>query len=418
MRGILIAAVLSIVVLAGAGAGTADAAIDPLRGVQWALDAIHLGEPGSPAQQAAPAGEGVLVAVIDSGVEASHPDLQGRVVQGPDLVDGPGGPDDPNGHGTHIAGIVAAASDNGIGGSGVAPAARILAIRVLDASNVGTPANVAAGINAAIDAGADVINLSLNWSAHSAALIHVTAAMQRAADAGIAVIVASGNGAQPRCEEPVLPDRALCVGAVDGDLRRAHFSSHGTGLGIVAPGDDMLSTWRGDDYRSISGTSQAAAVTSGVAALLAGLGLRGQAAIDRLVQTARDIGTPGPDAASGHGLLDADRAVAGAAQGTMPAILRVSAAARVRSGDVSRRGLKLSCDAARPGTCRVRVRVGRTVVATGSRRVAGTGAVTLVARATAAGRALLRSKRSHKAVIEAALAGAPGARSAVVLRTR
>jgi subtilisin family serine protease len=415
---ILIAGLLSIVFLAGAGAGTADAALDPLRNVQWALDAIHLGDLGSRTQQPAPTGQGVIVAVIDSGVEASHPDLRGRVIQGPDLVDGPGGPDDPNGHGTHMAGIIAAASDNGIGGAGVASAAQILAIRVLDESNVGTPADVAGGIDAAIAGGADVINLSLNWPRPSAALVPVTAAMQRAADAGIAVIVASGNDAQPRCEEPVLADRTLCVGAVDGDMRRAPFSSHGSGLGIVAPGEDVVSTWRGADYTSVSGTSQAAAVTSGVAALLAGLGLRGQAVIDRLIQTARDIGTPGPDDASGHGLLDADRAVEGAAQGTVPPLLRLRTPQRVSASTLRRRGLKVDCDAARPGTCRVRVRVGGVVVAKGERRADGSGVVAVVARATVAGRRLLRTTRSRGAVVVAGLDGAPGARAALTLRSR
>jgi subtilisin family serine protease len=418
VRRVLIAGVVLLAAFGGAGASTANAAIDPLRSVQWALDAIHLRDLVVRAPQAVPAGEGALVAVVDSGVDSVHPDLAGRVVRGPDFVDGDGGPDDPNGHGTHIAGIVAAAAGNGIGGAGVAPAARILAIRVLDANNGGSPANVAAGINAAIAARADVINLSLNWSAPSAALTPVTEAIRRAADAGIAVIVASGNDAQPQCEEPFVPQRTLCVGAVDGDLRLASFSSHGGGLGIVAPGEDLVSTWHDDDYISISGTSQAAAVTSGVAALLVGLGLHGQAVIDRLIQTARDIGTPGPDLATGHGLLDADRAVEGAAEGTLPPLMRITAARRATAGVVRARGLKVSCDAARPGTCRVRLRVGSVVVAKGSTRADGTGSVGVLARATAAGRRLLGERRSRNAVVEAALAGAPGARRTIKLRAR
>jgi subtilisin family serine protease len=417
-RLILVGATLALLSLAGPGTAPADAALDPLRPVQWALDAIHLGDLGDRAPQTFPTGDGVLVAVVDSGVEAGHPDLGGRVVRGPDFVDGDGGPDDPSGHGTHIAGIIAATAGNGLGGSGIAPSTRILAIRVLDAANRGTPANVAAGINAAVSAGADVINLALNWSAPDATLAPVTAAMQRAADAGIAVVVPSGNGAQSQCEEPVLPQRTLCVGAVDGDLRLASFSSFGTGLGVVAPGEELLSTWRGGGYASQSGTSLSAAVASGIAALLVGLGLHGQAVIDRLVQTARDIGTPGPDSASGNGLLDANRAVEGAAQGTLPPILRVSAARRATAEVVRRHGLKVSCDAARPGTCRVRVLVGRTVVARGSGRADGTGAISILARATAAGRTSLRASRARRAVGEAALSGAPGARRPLTLRAR
>lgn len=156
--------------------------------------------------------------------------------------------------------------------------------------------------------------------------------MQRAADAGIAVIVASGNDAQPRCEEPVLADRTLCVGAVDGNIVRAPFSSHGTGLGIVAPGEDVVSTWRGADHTSVSGTSQAAAMTSDVAALLAGVGRRPPRA-DR--PRHRD---PGPDDASGHGLLDADRAVRGATAGTVLPLLRAAVVEAALDGAPGARG--------------------------------------------------------------------------------
>ncbi len=415
-RNTLLATALTAIALAGVPLAPADAARrDPLRAAQWALDAIHLDGLARGSSRAAPAGAGALVAIIDSGVEATHPDLAGRVVRGPDLVDGPGGPDDPHGHGTHMAGIVAATAGNGRGGAGIAPASRILAIRVLDEHNVGSAAHVAAGIDAARAAGADVINLSLNWTSPSEALAPVTAAMQRAADAGIAVVVAAGNDAQARCEEPILPRRALCVGAVSSNLRLAPFSSHGTGLGIVAPGSNLLSTWRDGEYARASGTSQAAAVASGVAALLVGLGLRGQDVVDRLVRTARDIGPRGRDGTSGYGLLDATRAVTGAARGKLPPVLRVSAPRRARSGTVRRRGLRVRCDAARAGTCRARVRIGRTTVARGSRRTDGTAAVTIRLRATAAGRRLLRRPRTRKATVVAAFRGAPGARRRVTL---
>jgi subtilisin family serine protease len=419
VRSLVIAIALCTLTLAGPGTAAASGATDPLRQVQWALDAIHLGDLDQPIQRSAPGvGRGVVVAIIDSGVERSHPDLRGRVIQGPDFVDGPSGPDDPSGHGTHLAGLVAAASGNGIGGAGVAPAARILAIRVLDDNNLGSPTNVAAGINAATDARADVINLSLNWSVPNAALAPVTAAMRRAADAGITIIVASGNDDQPRCEEPILPNRALCVGAVNRTLRRAPFSSHGSGLGIVAPGDNMLSTWRDGAYTSVSGTSQSAAVTSGVAALLAGVGLHGKAAIDRLAQTARDIGVPGPDELSGHGLLDAERALEGAPQGAVPPLLRISASRRADGRVVSRRGLIVNCDAARPGTCRVRVRAAGVVIAKGEQPVDGSGIVRILARSTRAGRELLHTPGSRRATIEVALDGAPGARRPLTLGAR
>jgi subtilisin family serine protease len=411
MRVVLLSAVATLLALAGPGAAQASAATDPLRSAQWALDAIHLGS-----TPAAATGGGALVAVIDSGVDATHPDLAGRVVPGPDLVDGDADPSDPTGHGTHIAGIIAAAAGNGIGGAGVAPAARIFAVRVLGTDNNGTAPNVAAGINAAVDAGADIINLSLNWSETSQALGPVTAAMQRAADSGALVVVAAGNDAQGRCEEPILPDRALCVGALSSNLRLSPFSSYGQGLGLVAPGDDLVSTWNDNAYHAMSGTSQAAAMTSGVAALLVGLGLHGDQLMQRLEATARDIGTPGPDARSGAGMLDAERAVEGAAQGILPPVLEATAATRMLNGSVVRRGLTVGCDAARPGTCRVRIHVGRTVVARGSAPVDGTGIFDVVARATAAGRRMLAGGRTLRGTVETSLGGATRVRSRLALR--
>jgi thermitase len=411
-RNLLTGTLAVVALLLGPGAAAARAASDPLRGSQWGLDAIHL-QPGNGAT-----GATALVAVVDSGVDGAHPDLAGRVVAGPDLVDGDGRPDDPTGHGTHIAGIIAAAAGNGIGGAGIAPAARILAVRVLGTDDSGSAANVAAGIDAAVDAGADVINVSLNWSQASPQLTPVTTAMQRAADAGALLVVAAGNDAQGRCEEPVLPDRALCVGALNGDLKLAAFSSFGQGLGLVAPGDDVLSTWHDGGYERMSGTSQAAAMTSGVAAQLAGLGLHGQALMQSLVSTARDIGTPGPDPRFGAGLLDAERAVEGALAHRAPAVLQADAAPRAVSDSVRRRGLRVACDAARPGVCRVNVRVGGTVVARGSVPVDGTGTFHVRARPTAAGRRLLAARRTLNGVVETSLGGASSVRRPLALRAR
>jgi subtilisin family serine protease len=415
MRTALLSVVAALLVVAGPGAGAASAAGDPLRGAQWALDAIHL-DTAAPASSAT--GAGALVAVIDSGVDAAHPDLAGRVVPGPDIVDGDNDPADPTGHGTHIAGIIAAASGNGVGGAGIAPAARILAIRVLGADDNGSAANVAAGINAAVDAGANIINLSLNWSQATPALAPVTAAMQRAADAGILLVVAAGNDAQGRCEEPVLPRHALCVGSLSNNLKLSPFSSYGQGLGLVAPGDDLMSTWNNNAYHAMSGTSQAAAMASGVAALLVGLGLHGDEISQRLLATARDIAAPGLDSRTGAGLLDAARAVEGAAQGTIPAVVHATAAPRAASTKVRRHGLNIACDAAKPGTCQVKVRVNGTVVAKGKAPVDGTGAFDVMARPTAAGRRLLARGHALSGTIEAQLAGAASIRTRVALSAR
>lgn len=416
-RVVLAALAVLFVLCAGPATRSAAAAEDPLRGSQWALDAIHLGDlRGAGDANPAPVGQGVVVAVVDSGVDRAHPDLAGRVLNGPDFVDEDSASDDGQGHGTHLAGIISATAGNGIGGAGVAPAAQILAVRVLNDRNSGTAFGVARGIDAAIAAGADVINLSLNWSQPDENLSRVTAAMQRAADAGIVVVVAAGNDARSHCEQPFLEKRTLCVGALDSGLQLAPFSSHGQGLGIVAPGSQVISTYPGERYARMSGTSQAAAQTSGVAALLVGLGLRGDQVIQRLTQTARDIGAGGYDAQTGYGMLDAERAVDGAAEGRLPPLLRIGAARRASQRSLRRNGLRVRCDAARPGVCKVRIRVRGTVVASGSMSVSGAEAISVRAVPTRAARRVLNGRRKLKALVEVALTGAPGARQPLMLR--
>ncbi len=419
MRARVLIASLAAALLCAAAPFTASAsaAEDPLSGLQWALDAIHLGDLLGTKGKPVAAGAGTVVAVVDSGVDGSHPDLAGRVIAGPDFIDG-GAPDDPQGHGTHMSGIIAAATGNGAGGAGIAPGASILSVRVLNDRNAGSAYTVARGIDAATDAGADIINLSLNWTDPNEDISRVLSAMRRAANAGVVLIVAAGNGARDHCEEPVLEQRALCVGALDDSLQLASFSSHGHGLGLVAPGSNVLSTWPGARYARASGTSQAAAHASGVAALLVGLGMRGDQVIQRLTRTARDIGAPGYDPSTGFGMLDAARAVDGATEGRIPPLLRVGAPRSAAQRSVRRRGLSVRCDAARPGTCRVRIRVRGVVVAAGSRAVSGAGAIAVRARPTNAARRMLAGKRRLRARIEVALTGAPGVRRSLVLRAR
>ncbi|HTN24371.1 MAG TPA: S8 family serine peptidase [Solirubrobacteraceae bacterium] len=421
--------VLALAVTGGAvhglpGASANRGGADPLRDEQWALDAIHV---HATRHAGGPDGAGAIVAVVDSGVDATHPDLAGRVIAGPDLVDGDGDPSDPTGHGTHVAGLIAAGYGNGVGGAGVAPGARILAVRVLDRDNRGTAANVAAGVDAAVHRGAHVINLSLNLRPDDTdALAAVRTAMERAADAGVLVVVGAGNNGQEACEEPVplLRRHALCVGALGYDLRLSNFSSHGRGLGLVAPGEDLLSTWPGNGHRNMSGTSQAAALASGVGAVLAGLGVRGDELARRLVASAREIGP----AASGRrqhqhghpgaGLLDADRAIHGARQRRLFATLRIDAPPIARSADLLREGLHVGCDAARPGRCRARLSVGSTVIAKGSAIVDGTDIFDVLAAPTAAGRRLLGGGRRLRGVLALTLAGAPDAHRRVTLLPR
>src|SRR4051794_18276356 len=384
-RRIVLRRIVLTLLLLGLLPAPAGAAIDPLRGHQWNLDMI-----GADAAHATTTGAGAVVAVVDSGVALGHPDLAGRLAPGVDLVDGDSTPADGNGHGTHVSGIVAADAGNGVGIDSVAPGATILPIRVLADDGSGASDDVARGIDVARERGADVINLSLGSEVPLAGATGgdpTDAAIRRALAAGIVVVAAAGNNALPVCEQPAAQDGLLCVGAVDRRRRRSFFSSFGSGLGVVAPGgsalpgadEDILSTYPPAGYETLAGTSQAAPNVSGVAALLVSLGVRGQAAVRRILATATDLGPPGVDAEYGHGLVDARAAVAGLAPrpGSGPAVpggSGVTAFVRVPRGQrarvVRRRGLIVVMRALGSGTARLRLRVHGRTVGRATRRLA------------------------------------------------
>ncbi|HEY1739469.1 MAG TPA: S8 family serine peptidase [Acidimicrobiia bacterium] len=282
---------------------------DPDESVQWGLSAGDY-----PAVWPTTAGNGVIVAVVDSGVRATHQDLTGAVLPGTDYVQAGGdGTDDANGHGTHVAGIIAARM-NGVGGVGGAPGVKILPVRVLDASGSGYMSDVASGIIYAADHGARVINLSLGGTAPSPALEQ---AMQYANGKGAVVVAAAGNGAESG-NAPIYPaayPEAVAVAAVDNTLHRADFSQYGSYVDLAAPGVNILSDWSSSDsaYAYASGTSMAAPFASAAAALVVAHDPTFSAAqvTQRLESTAVDLGSPGYDEYYGHGLVDAAAAVNG-----------------------------------------------------------------------------------------------------------
>ena len=335
-----------------------------------------------------------MVAVVDSGAQLDHPDLAGHVGQGYDFVQNDATPQDGNGHGTHVSGIIGAASGNGIGVESVAPGATIMPVRVLDDDGGGSTDTVAKGVDYARTHGADVINLSLGSDVPLVGAMGgdaFDAAVQRALAAGIVVVAASGNNGVPVCEQPAAGDGLLCVGAVDKRKQRSFFSSFGSGLGLVAPGgsgtgvpgEDVLSTYTGSGYEELAGTSQAAPHVSGVAALLVARGVRGQAAVKRILATATDLGAPGDDAVYGAGLVNARAAVAGLGGGTptggggggqraLRAFVHVKRKQRART--VRRRGIRVRVRSVHGGRVRVRVKARGHLIARGSRtRARGAG---------------------------------------------
>ena len=394
-------------------------AVDPLRGEQWNLDAVH-----ADAAHRASIGTGVVVAVIDSGVQASHPDLAGSVIAGPDIIDGDQTPADEHGHGTNVAGIIAARAGNGIGIEGAAPGAKILAIRVLDANNAGNTDDEAAGINAAVDAGAQVINLSVTVGPNvvsqllpSNALVQ---AIDRAAKAGVVVVAAAGNDGVPLCAQPVLVGKILCVGAVNRAGTRATYSNYAVRVDIVAPGGErrpdeaIISAQLGGGYSAMAGTSQATPHVAAAAALLVSLGLRGRAVIDRLEQTATPLGNP---TQLGRGLLNMGAAVTGLAL-SRPAeapVLVAKTPKRVRIATLRRRGLPVTCTSPFAGTCRVRVTSKGRVIARGSSKVAPAVPTTVRARLTSVGRRVLARPARTTVRIGVSANGVAGVRLKSVL---
>ncbi len=337
-RNVLLTALVPVLVagLLGAPASGEVGPGDPYSSQQWGLSRIQADKAWSLAS-----GSGVTIAVVDSGVDLGHPDLAQKIVSYPDgdFVDKPDtdGAQDEAGHGTHVAGIAAAVTNNGVGVAGVAPDAAILPVRVLDENERGTTARVAAGVRYAADKEARVINLSVSYDA-AGHVDSITGSMKPVHDAvayalskGAVVIASAGNDSLPVCAEPAAVAGVLCVGAVDRNDRPAYytnFDSRRSKSYLVAPGgdqaincaNDVLSTYlRGaartcssvDGYDSIAGTSMAASFVSGVAALLSSKGLANDAIVQCLLAQTDDLGPPGRDPVFGYGRVNALKAVSG-----------------------------------------------------------------------------------------------------------
>ena len=295
---------------------------DPAFPLQWNLRMI-----GAPAAWQVATGAGSTIAIVDTGIDLHHEDLQNKIIghvncigAGGDATKCKDGGQDDNGHGTHVAGIAAAATDNQTGVAGTAPDASILAVKVLDSTGSGSADDVAAGIRYAADHGAVAINLSLGNVTQSLLGTPFQDALTYAFSKGAIPVIAAGNNF-------VLPsgsaDNAIVVGALDNSGLKASYSNIGNSRWVIdAPGgepDDttdtcssapagVLSTYFENGYACLAGTSMAAPHVTGAIALLrsATVGLSQQQAVDRLLATARTLPTTSLD---GAGALDLAAAV-------------------------------------------------------------------------------------------------------------
>ncbi|MYL49226.1 S8 family serine peptidase [Halobacillus litoralis] len=209
------------------------------------------------------------IAIIDSGVDYNHPDLDGKTIKGYDFVDNDYDPMDLNNHGTHVAGTAAAETNNGSGVAGMAPNTKILAVRALDANGSGSLYDIADAIRYSADVGAEVINLSLGCNCDTQTLED---AVNYAWNNGSVVIAAAGNDGVSTTFEPASYENAIAVGAVDSNNNKASFSNYGTWVDVTAPGVDIASTVPNRGYAYMSGTSMASPHVAGLAGLLASQG--------------------------------------------------------------------------------------------------------------------------------------------------
>lgn len=266
----------------------------------------------------------VVIAVVDTGADPNHPDLAGKSVPGWNFdTFSPGynsaDTTDNNGHGTHVAGIAVADTNNSLGVAGACPQCAFMPVKVLDWSGNGTYDAVASGIIYAANHGAKIINLSLGGSAPSQTLQD---AVDYAYNQGALVIAAAGNDGTNAMTYPAAYANAMAVAATDSADQRASFSNYNTYISVAAPGVDVYSTYwnsSGSGYAYKSGTSMATPYVSGLAGLLLSQDAsRTNAALRALIQnSADDVNTPGWDQYTGYGRINVARALSGSVSGVV-----------------------------------------------------------------------------------------------------
>lgn len=297
--------------------GGTDGAGEPARSFQWGLAETRAPEAWDRTRGTRSAD----LCVLDSGIDLTHRDLAANAWTGPrgnhgwDFVSRDADPSDDAGHGTHVAGVAAAAVGDAWGIAGVGDV-RLMAVKVLDAKGRGTEAGLAFGLAWCADNGAEVALMALSSDKPGPALDR---ALNHAADHGVLLVASAGNGGP--CGDcvayPASHPRVLAVAATTPGRTLASFSGAGRDVDLAAPGVDILGPLPGGRFAYGSGTSQAAAFVAGAAALVrdAHPGLSAEQARDALIGGALDLGPAGRDATYGHGLLDVARALARADAG-------------------------------------------------------------------------------------------------------
>jgi thermitase len=282
---------------------------DPLFSQQYGLTKIKAPKAWNTAR-----GQGVRIAVVDTGIDAGHPDLSKKIVAQRDEVNEDRVAEDDAGHGTSVAGVAAAVTNNERGVAGTCPKCSLMVSKVGNSTTKITVANEVEGINWAVDNGADVINISLGGPGY---VESEKRAVDRAWNNGVVVVAAAGNEDTNEPSYPAAYERAISVAATDRNDRRADFSNFGSTIDLAAPGVDILSTdvrgpsgfTTGAYVGGLAGTSFSAPFVSGVAGLLASQGRSAAGIRNRLERTADDLGAGDKDRYYGNGRVNAARAV-------------------------------------------------------------------------------------------------------------
>jgi len=278
---------------------------DPFVSQQWGWYRVN----ADLAYEAGYRGEGVVVALLDTGVDVDHPDLAANLVDGWNFVDKNDNVTDVDGHGTMVSGIVAAVANNSIGVVGVAPNVSIMPLKVISESG-GSLVDVNLAIRYAADNGANVIGMSLG-GAYSKAPLAMEAAIAYAHQRGCILVAAAGNNDSSELFYPAAYEQVIAVSAIDEDDQKASFSNYGDYIDFCAPGVHVLSTWKGRTYAYGDGTSFAAPFVTGVVAVMLSRYplLSSENVTETLRAQAEDLGAEGWDQFYGWGLVDAYDAV-------------------------------------------------------------------------------------------------------------
>ena len=269
--------------------------------IPWGVSRVN-----APAAWSSGQGAGVKVAVIDTGIDCTHPDLRCDFGSGTNIVNPGADPMDDNEHGTHVAGTIAGRGNGGP--LGVAPKATLIPVKVLDAEGSGSLSDIVAGINWASRAGVDVINMSLGGPNGSAALQR---AVSQALASGVVIVAAAGNSG-PNPDTVGFPGGypgVIAVAASDKNDQVASFSSRGDAVAFIAPGVAITSTIPGGGTKSLSGTSMASPHVAGLAALALERGARGPSGVRAAFSSAASklcsASTCLAPTAEGAGMIDA-----------------------------------------------------------------------------------------------------------------